>query len=73
MKNNQHKNLTLLQAFNAMRVFLEDYYKRTLSDDIGSLLGDLQLFQDNTTADPAAWNDWIRATDSVLNSTKNNE
>jgi len=37
------------------------YYERTLSDDVGSLMGDLQLVGTDTTADPAAWQDWERA------------
>ncbi len=51
--------LTNEEAFNSMRLFLEEYYKRTSSDDIGSLLGDLILLADQTTADPAAWEDWM--------------
>jgi len=59
-------NLTKLQAFNAMRKFLEMYYERTQSDDVGSLLGDLQLVAKNETADPAAWYDWNLALEGVL-------
>lgn len=58
--------MTTLQAFNVMRNFLEKYYQRTLSDDIGSLLGDLQLFQGGSTADPAAWDDWINSVNEVI-------
>lgn len=64
------KNLTTLQAFNAMREFLENYYKKTFSDDIGSLLGDLQLLQDGKTADPAAWQDWIECINKTLKNKK---
>ncbi|MFA6066166.1 MAG: hypothetical protein WC707_03220 [Candidatus Babeliaceae bacterium] len=59
--------LTKLQAFNVMRKFLENYYEKTLSDDIGALLGDLQLLQDNRTADPAAWNDWLNCINQIVN------
>lgn len=59
-------NLNKIQAFNAMRKFLEMYYKRTLSDDIGSLLGDLQMTTEGETADPAAWHDWNKALEEVL-------
>jgi hypothetical protein len=58
--------LTELQAFNAMFKFLEGYYERTKSDDIGSLLGDLQLFPDGGTFDPAAWDDWIESVEEIL-------
>lgn len=60
------KCLTEPQAFNAMRKFLEGYYERTASDDIGSLLSDIQFFSDNSTADPAAWDDWVKCVDVVL-------
>jgi len=58
--------LTKLQAFNAMVKFLEGYYEKTKSDDIGSLLGDLQLFSDGGTFDPAAWDDWIESVTAIL-------
>ena len=61
-----NKQLTDLQAFNAMRLFLEGYYNRTHSDDVGSLLGDLQLFPEGGTFDPAAWEDWMDSINEVL-------
>lgn len=51
--------LTAQEAFKTMVKFLEAYYERTGSDDVGSLLGDIILLEDGSTADPAAWNDWI--------------
>ena len=59
-------NLTVLQAFNAMRKFLEKYYNETSSDDVGSLLGELQFLDDGETADPAAWIDWTECVKEVL-------
>ena len=53
------KKLTYEEAFNVMRLFLEEYYNRTGSDDVGSLLGDLVLLRPGKTADPAAWEDWM--------------
>jgi hypothetical protein len=61
-----NKKLTELQAFNAMRKFLEGYYDRTHSDDLGVLLGELQLFPEGGTFDPAAWYDWIESVEEVL-------
>lgn len=49
-----------------MRVFLEGYYERTASDDVGSLLGDLLELSDGLPADPAAWQDWMLAVHAVL-------
>lgn len=63
------KKLTELQAFNAMSKFLEGYYERTSSDDVGSLLSDMQILGDGDTADPAAWEDWIESVNDVLKHT----
>ncbi len=60
------KRVTILQAFEAMKVFLEGYYERTQSDDIGSLLGDLDFLEDGITADPAAWGDWMGSVRKIL-------
>jgi hypothetical protein len=57
-------SLTSLQAFNAMTKFLEDYYKKSLSDDIGALLGEMQFVEGNRTADPAIWGDWLKASEN---------
>ena len=62
--------LTTLQAFDAMRKFLEGYYERTSSDDIGSLLGDMQMLSNGKTADPAAWHDWVESVNEVKNVSK---
>ena len=53
------KNLTTKQAYAAMFLFLSNFYLRTNADDIGGLLGELQLVEDGLTADPAAWHDWL--------------
>jgi hypothetical protein len=53
-----------------MRLFLEEYYERTNSDDVGSLLGDLQFSPEGKTFDPAAWNDWIKCVHEVLEKEK---
>lgn len=59
--------LTEQQAFEAMVLFLESFYERTKSDDVGGLLGDLILLEDGSTADPAAWGDWMKCVLRVLN------
>ena len=48
-------------------LFLEEFYNRTQSDDVGGLLGDLILLKDGSTADPAAWYDWVECVEKVLN------
>lgn len=49
-----------------MVLFLEAFYERTQSDDVGGLLSDLILLEDGTTADPAAWKDWMDCVRQVL-------
>jgi hypothetical protein len=59
------EKLTERQAFEAMVLFLESFYERTNSDDVGGLLSDLLMSQDGTTADPAAWDDWMECVQKV--------
>ena len=44
------ETLITKQAFRAMVIFLEEFYDRTQSDDVGGLLGDLMIMEDETTA-----------------------
>jgi len=46
------------EAFEAMIYFLEDYYLRTNSDDLGGHLSDLLHAEYGSTADPACWEEW---------------
>lgn len=66
MNKENHDKLTILQAFNAMTIFFNDYYEKTASDNMGSLLGDMRLLEDGTTADTAAWHQWINDVEVVL-------
>jgi hypothetical protein len=59
------------QAFRAMIFFLERYFERTQSDDVGALLGDLQLLDDGLTADPAVWPEWLECTRAASQSQRN--
>ena len=54
-------SLTQLQGYNAMFKLLDYYYKKTKSDDLGSLLGVMCFFVDGSTVDPAIWEDWTDA------------
>lgn len=58
--------MTALQAFKAMKLFLEKYYENTSSEDIASLLGDLQFLENNEPIDPGAWEDWLKCVHKVL-------
>jgi len=59
------KTLTVQEGFAAMCLFLDDYYEQTHSDDIGALLGELQILEDGMTADPAMWDDWLACVNQV--------
>ncbi len=65
MKN----ELTKLEAFKAMTKFLEKWYELTKSDDIGSLLGgiDINFWCNGKPFDPALWGDWLDAINVVFN------
>lgn len=54
-----------LTAYQAMLAFLEKYYDMTHADEVGGLLGSMQLIEDGKPADPAIWDDWIEAVDLV--------
>jgi hypothetical protein len=60
------EKLTIEQAYLAMYYFLDDLYERTHSDDLGGFLGGFRLLNDGKPADPAAWSDWMTATNKVL-------
>jgi hypothetical protein len=53
-------------AYRAMFRFLEVYYDRTGSDQLGALLGGLAIDEDGQPMDPAAWEDWLAAVDDVM-------
>jgi hypothetical protein len=53
------RRITPQQAYAAMTMFSEAHYRRTGSDDIGGLLGDMAMRDDDTTADAAMWADWL--------------
>ncbi|MGD1901946.1 MAG: hypothetical protein ACFB9N_06875 [Geitlerinemataceae cyanobacterium] len=60
-------NLDYKEAYLAMYEFLNDFYDRTKSDEVGGLLGEMSLLGDGSTADPAAWEDWLRCIEKIEN------
>ncbi len=48
-----------------MVLFLEGFYERTKSGDVGALLGQMMILEDGTTADPATWDDWMKCVHRV--------
>jgi hypothetical protein len=54
--------LSIEEAYQAMFEFLDAYYARTKSDEVGGLLGSLAInHDDGIPMDPGAWDDWLRA------------
>lgn len=53
--------LTPEQAYLTTFAFLEDMYRTTKSDELGSLLGSMLLHADGVTADPAIASEWDQA------------
>ncbi|MGE5405401.1 MAG: hypothetical protein ACM3PP_10750 [Candidatus Saccharibacteria bacterium] len=64
------EQLTILEAFKAMIAFLEGFYERTGSDDVGGLLGGMIFLEDGKTADPAAWEDWLTSINEIKSQNK---
>ena len=60
-----NQKLTTLEAYKAMFAYLENYYTITRSDEIGAMLGGMSTLHDGGTADPAVWEDWVLAVQSV--------
>jgi hypothetical protein len=65
-ERSMEEKLTLLEAYKAMLSFLDEYYFHYELDNLGGILGSLELMPNNTTADPAAWEDWLEAVKRVL-------
>lgn len=49
------------QAYLAMYSFLAELYSKYEFDQLGGLLGSMSLLSDGSPADPAVWEDWLRA------------
>jgi hypothetical protein len=66
-------HLSALEAFDAMRLFIEAYWERGLkrSDDLRLLLSALSrethMWPDGGPNDPAMWSDWLLALGNVKN------
>lgn len=61
------KTLTEKDAYLAMFSFLEDYYNRTKSDEIGSMLSGMCLMNDGRPMDGAYWDEWKQSVQKSLN------
>jgi hypothetical protein len=62
-QGNDSKDITVEVGYLAMVSFLEELYTKFEFDQLGGILGGLQLLADGTPADPGMWSDWLRAVD----------
>ena len=62
--------ITLLEAYKAMILFLDEYYVNFGQDNLVSILGSIQLKPDLSTVDPAAWYDWLEVVKKVVEEKK---
>lgn len=81
------RRITIAQAYKAMFIFIKNYYDRKdKPSEIGGLLSDVQLlsylYNDPqrehsetrlNTADPASWEKWLEAIETMLNEENENE
>ena len=68
------ETITQLQAYNAMIIFLQNYYLRVGEPDaLGILLGGMEFVSEGTTRDPAAWEDWLDAINETMQKNKQNK
>jgi hypothetical protein len=58
-------SLTEAEAFEAMRCFLDQFFK-SAGNDMYTLLADMTILNDGLTSDPAAWSDWIKCVESIV-------
>jgi hypothetical protein len=58
--------MTEKQAYSAMFYFLNQWYKRTNSNELGGMLGSMSLLDDGCPADPAIVSEWQEAVQFAL-------
>lgn len=63
--------LSQRQAFDAMRRYLQAYWERSNQSLVSDVLSDTQpaFLADTVTADPAAWEDWLKAVQEAIATT----
>jgi hypothetical protein len=67
------KELTRLQAYEAMVYFLENLYALTHDRSLSEFLGYMEILSDGKPADAAYWEDWERAVEKALSNQTNQQ
>lgn len=66
LQKSKERNLTELQAFNAMIKFLDYYYQVTSSLDLKILFEKLKPLAEGGTSDALVWEEWTDCVNKVL-------
>jgi hypothetical protein len=68
MEVKQMKHLSTNEAYQAMILFLDHYWRLggKNSDELAGLLGSLAILPDGSSADPALMEDWEKCVNEVL-------
>jgi len=57
--------LSEIEAFKAMTIFLEEFFRET-GGDFAMLLNDIEIEEDGITHDPGVWDEWMDAVTKVI-------
>jgi len=63
-------SLTQLQSYNIVYKLLNNYYDKTKDEDMMSLLPSMLFWNEQSTADPAIWGEWLEAINNKKKLTK---
>jgi len=55
----ENERMTIQEAYRAMFRYLERQFELTKADEIGVLLGEMQLLEDGMPIDPGVWDEWL--------------
>lgn len=66
MSKTTKQMLSIEEAYRAMFCFLQEYYSRTESEEIGGMLGGLAIASDGKAMDEGMWQDWNEAVATAL-------
>lgn len=58
--------MNLIEGYRIMFCFLDAYYRKNESDELGGLLGSMSLLSDNITVDTAYKKDWEIAVSQIV-------
>lgn len=58
--------MNLIEAYRVMLAFLNAFYRKNQSDELGALLGSMSLLKDGIPADSAYAKDWYNAVSRVI-------